>query len=125
MLKLPGINATTHSNLKDIEFKKLIKVYTIKNLTLKNKESASSSSEALTAMVFLSSSDYDRFVSIIAYLRQDMPKGNYNYLSIATNTYAMIKRFEFAPPRHHCIRRTGDKGNRENCGGHGGRESDS
>ena len=117
MLKFPGINATTHIHLKDMEYKKLIKLDTNKNATLVKKEAALSSSEALTEIVFLSSSNYNRLGYLIVDLRQDMMKGKKYYLSTFTNAYDLLTRFELAFPRHHRIKHTGDKGNRGNHGG--------
>ena len=54
-LKISGINVTTNSHLTDMEYKKLIKSKPNKNIALEKKEAASSSSEALMEMVFLSS----------------------------------------------------------------------
>ena len=74
LLKLSGINVTTHSQLKDMEWKNIIKADQNNNTALEKKEATSSSSEALTVMVFLSSSDYNRFRSIIPDLKQDIQK---------------------------------------------------
>ena len=105
-----------------MEFKKPIKSDPDKNVTLAKKESTSSSSEALTEMVFLPSSDYNRFSSLITDLRQDTMKGNNKYPRTVTNKYDMLKSFKLAEPRHNHIDHTGDKGNMENRGGCGGRE---
>ena len=119
MIKLPGINVTTHSHLKDMEYKKLIKLDTHKNATLAKREAALSSSEALTEIVFISSSNYNRIGSLIIDLRQEMLKGKNYYLRTFTNAYDLITSFELAFPRHHRIKHTGDKGNRGNHGGRG------
>ena len=55
--------------------KKLIKAYPNKSTALAKKDAASSSYEALKAMVFLSNPDYNRFGSLIVDLRQDVLKG--------------------------------------------------
>ena len=79
------------------------------------------SSEALTAMSFLSSSYYNIFGSLIIDLRQDMIKGNNNYPRNVTSAYDMLTRFELESPRLHHTKRMGNKGNRENHRGCGGR----
>ena len=121
-LKISGINVNTHSHLKDMECKKLITAEPNNNISLAKEEADSSSSEALTEMVFLSSSYYNRFGSLIAFLRQNMMKGNKNYPRTVTIAYDMITHFELVSPRRHQIESTVDKGNRENCGGRGGRD---
>ena len=78
-LRLSGINVTTHSHLKDMEYKKMIESDPKNSTESKKKEAASSSSEALTAMIFLSSSYYNRFGFLIAYLRQEILKVKNNY----------------------------------------------
>ena len=122
LIKLSGIYATNQITMKDIECKKLIKSDPRNNVTLENKEAALSSSEALTEMVLLSSSDYNRFGPLISDLRQDMPRGKINYPRTFTNEYCMLTLFDLADPRHHHIGRTGDKGNGKNHGGRGRRD---
>ena len=78
--------------MTDMECKKLIKAYPNKSATLAKKEAASSSPEALTSMVLLSSSDYNIFRFLMADLRQDIPKGNNNYPKTVTSAYDMIAR---------------------------------
>ena len=51
-----------------------------------------------------------------------MLKVKNNYPSTSTSAYDMLRSFDLASPRRRHIERTGDKGNRENCGGHGGRD---
>ena len=114
---------TTHSHLTDMESKNMIKSDPNKTTGLAKKDTASSSSKALTAMVFLSNSDYNIFGYLIADLRQDMLKGNINYPRTVTNAYNMLPRFELAPPRLHHTNCMGDKENRENHGGRGGRDN--
>ena len=105
-----------------MKFKNIIKVDPNKITALAKKEASLSYYEALTAMIFLSSSYYNKFVFLITDLRQDVLKGNNNYPRNLTSAYDMITRFELADPRHHRIERTGDKGNRENHEGRGGRD---
>ena len=93
-LKLSGIDVTTHSHLTYMECKKLIKADPNKSKTLAKKEADSSSSEALTSMDFLSSSDYNRFGSLITDLRQDVLKRNNNYPKTVTSAYDMLTCFE-------------------------------
>ena len=100
----------------------MIKVDPIKSTASAKREAASSSSEALPAMVFLSSSDYNRFIYLITYLRQYMLRGKTNYPRTVTSTYDMLTSFELASPRRHHTKRMGYKGNRESCGGRGGRD---
>ena len=73
-------------------------------------------------MVFLSCSYYNRFASLIIDPRKDTLKGNNNYPGTVIRAYDILTCFDLAPPRCHCTDRTGDKGNRENCGGRGGRD---
>ena len=51
-----------------------------------------------------------------------MLKGNDNYPRTVTRTYNMITRFEPASPRHYRTVLQGDRGNMNNCGGHGGQD---
>ena len=90
----------------------MIKAHPNKSTILAKKEAASSSSEALTSIVFISSSDYNRFGSLIAYIRQGMLKVNKNYTRTVTSTYDMLTRFDLASPWRHNTECTGDKGNR-------------
>ena len=113
---------TTNSCLADMECKNMIKVDPNKSTESPKKGAASSSSEALTSMVFLSISDYNRFGSLISYLRKDILKGNNNYPRTVTRSYDMLTLFKFASPRRHHTECTGDKVNRENCGGRCGRD---
>ena len=71
ILQAFGIDMTTHSWLTDIEYKKLVEVDPNKSTTLAKKKAASSSSESLKSF-FLSSSDYNRFGSL---MKQQLPKG--------------------------------------------------
>ena len=84
----------------------MIKVDSNKSTASAKKEASSSSSEALTSMVFLSSSDYNRFGYLIVDLRQYMLKGNNNYPRNVTSAYDMLTSFELASPRRHCTERT-------------------
>ena len=84
-----------------MEYNKLVKSDPNKSITLAKKEAALSSSESLTSMVFLSSSNYNRLLSRIADLRQDMLKINNYYPMNVTSAYDMITRFELAYPRHN------------------------
>ena len=77
-LKLSGIYVTTQSRLTDTKEKNLTTSDPNKNTTLAKKEDTSSASEALTEIIFLSRSDYNRFVSLIFNLKQDMLKGSDN-----------------------------------------------
>ena len=104
-----------------MECKKVLKSYLNKSTSSAKKKSASSSSEDLTA-IFLSTSDYNRFGSLIADPRQDMLKGNSNYPRTVTSAYDMLMRFELESTRLHHTERMGDKGNRENSWGRGGRD---
>ena len=72
--------------------------------------------------VFLSNSEDNGFVSIIVDLTQDMLQGNNNYPRTVTREYDMLTRFEMASPRSYHTKRPGDKCNKENCGGRGGRD---
>ena len=72
----------------------MIKSDPSKNGTLTKKEAASSLSEALTEIVFLFYSDYNRFGSLIAYLRKYILKGNNNYPRTVTNKYDILISFE-------------------------------
>ena len=92
-LKISGINVNTHSHLKDMECKKLITAEPNNNISLAKEEADSSSSEALTEMVFLSSSYYNRFGSIIVDLRQDNIKGNKNYPRTEISAYDILAHF--------------------------------
>ena len=92
-LNISGIDVTVHSHLIDIEYKKLIKADANKSTSLAKKETASSSSEALTSMGFLTSSYYNIFGSLITDLRQDMLKGNNKYPRTFTSVYYMLTRF--------------------------------
>ena len=76
-----------------MECKKLTKSDPNKNSTLAKKEAASSFSETLTAMVFISGSDYNRFSSLIAYLSQDTLKEKNNFPRTVTNAYDMLTHF--------------------------------
>ena len=49
-----------------------------------------------------------------------MLKGNNKYTRTVTRTFDMLTCFELAAPRHHCTRHTGDIGNMNNNGSHGG-----
>ena len=69
-LNISGIGAMNHSHLTDMEYTKLVKSDPKKSTILSNKEADSSSSEALTSMFFPSSSDYNRFVSLIVDISQ-------------------------------------------------------
>ena len=73
-----------------MECKKLIKADPKNSTTSAKKEATSSFSEALTAMGFFFSSDYNRFGSLIAVLSQDMIKGNNNYPRTVTIAYYML-----------------------------------
>ena len=95
---------------------------TNKNTTLAKKEDTSSASESLTVIIFLYSSDYNRFGFLIAYLNKYMQKGNANYSKTVTSTYDMLTRFELAMPRYHRSRRSGGIVNMKNHGGHGVRD---
>ena len=90
----------------------MIKVDSNKSTASAKKEASSSSSEALTSMVFSSSSDYNRFGSLISYLRQYMLKGNNNYPSTVTSAYDMLTRFELTSTRCNYTEHAGDKRNR-------------
>ena len=70
--------------------KKLIKSYPSKNATLAKNEAASSSSGALTAIFFLSSSDHNISGSLIPDLIQYMLKVSDKYPSTFTNAYNML-----------------------------------
>ena len=111
-LKLSGTNMTTHINLIDMKYKNLVKADPNKSTALAKKDSTSSSSEAQTSMGFLSSSDYNRLISLITDLRQDMLKRNNSYPRNVTSAYYIPKRFQLAYPRRHHTKRTGDKWNR-------------
>ena len=113
---------TTHSHLADMECKNLIKADPNNSTASAKKEAASSYYEAVTSMAFFFSSYYNRFGSLIADLRQDMLKGNNNYQRTVTSAYDMLTHFELAYTRRHHNERTGDKGNRKNHGGRGGRD---
>ena len=113
---------TTHSHLTDMEYKKLVKLDPKKSTTLAKKEAASLSFKDLPSIVFLSSSDYNIFGSLIADLRQEILKVSNNYPRNVTSAYDMLTHFELESPRRHHTERTGDKRNRENHGGCGGRD---
>ena len=99
-LNISGIDVTTHSHLTDMKCKKLVKADPNKSTALAKNEAASSSSEALTS-IFLSSSDYNRFGSLIVDLMQDMLKGKNNHPRTITGAYDMLTRFELASSRGH------------------------
>ena len=105
-IKLSSIDVKNHSHLTDMEFKKLIKSDLNKSKALAKKEAASSSSEALTSMILLSSSDYNIFGSKIADLIQDMLKGNNNYTRTVTTANDLLTHFELAYSRCHHTERT-------------------
>ena len=71
---------------------------------------------------FFFSSDDNIFGYLIADLRQNMVKVNNNYQRNVTRAYDMLTNFVFASPRHHHTKRTRDKGNTKDRGGHGGRD---
>ena len=51
-----------------------------------------------------------------------MLKGNINYPSTVSSAYDMLTNFELSYPTSRNIECKGDKGNKENDGGHGGRD---
>ena len=118
LLKISGIDVTTHSPLIYTDKKKL----TTADKKWSKKEATSPAYEARTAMFFKSISDYNRFGFLIEDLKQDILKGKNNHPRNVTSTYDMIKRFGLSAPRHHHTECTRDRGNMNNNGGCGGWE---
>ena len=51
-----------------------------------------------------------------------MLNGNNKYTVAVTSTYDILTCFELSAPRNHCTGCTGDRGNRNYCGGNGWRD---
>ena len=70
----------------------------------------------------MSSSDFNSSGSLTVDLRQYRIKVNNNYPRTVTSDYYMLTHFELEYPRCHHTERTGDKGDRGNRRGGGGRD---